>query len=354
MAFFVGSVLLLCYFSFRLDHINILEEVEMKVPIDEMRDLCKRILLSHELTEDEAMIISDDYLDAEMRGKPSHGLKAFSVVVEDTKNRGKAAVGLERGPVILYEGNGDIGHLLAHDAILWAEKSCQNHGIAIVGMRNIRRFATPGTVARRATEKGMIALVFEYGGQAFMAPYGAAEAVISTNPIGIGIPTNNAPLILDMATSQRAFYFIALAKALGETIPDTWGIDSNGQPVTDPSQVTAVLPFGGYKGYALAVMLEILTGPFLGVDVGLQGDLSRRGALCLFFSPSLFGVDKKAFNARLDTFINNIKKARVAQGHEEIFLPGEQGERRRGKCLQEGVVAFDEQAINQLKALAQA
>jgi LDH2 family malate/lactate/ureidoglycolate dehydrogenase len=101
-------------------------------------------------------------------------------------------------------------------------------------------------------------------------------------------------------------------------------------------------------------MLEILTGPFLGVDVGLQGDLSRRGALCLFFSPSLFGVDKKAFNARLDTFINNIKKARVAQGHEEIFLPGEQGERRRGKCLQEGVVAFDEQAFNQLKALAQA
>jgi LDH2 family malate/lactate/ureidoglycolate dehydrogenase len=141
-------------------------------------------------------------------------------------------------------------------------------------MRNIKRFATPGTVARRATEKGMIALVFQYGGQAFMAPYGAAEAVISTNPIGIGIPTDEAPLILDMATSERAFYFIALAKALGERIPDTWGIDGSGQPVTDPSQVTAVLPFGGYKGYALAVMLEIMTGPFLGVDVGLKGDLS--------------------------------------------------------------------------------
>jgi LDH2 family malate/lactate/ureidoglycolate dehydrogenase len=251
----------------------------------------------------------------------------------------------------MYEGNGDIGHLVAHEAIRWAEKSCQNHGIAIVGMRNIKRFATPGTVARRATEKGMIALVFQYGGQAFMAPYGAAEAVISTNPIGIGIPTDDAPLILDMATSERAFYFIALAKALGEKIPDTWGIDSSGQPVTDPSQVTAVLPFGGYKGYALAVMLEIMTGPFLGVDVGLKGDLSQRGALCLFFSPSLFGVDTEAFNARVNTFINNIKNARVAEGHEEIFVPGEQGERRRRKCLQEGAIDFDEEAFNQLKSL---
>jgi ureidoglycolate dehydrogenase (NAD+) len=354
VAFFVGSVLLLCYFPLRVNYSSNLEEVQMKVSIDEMRDLCKRILLSHELTEEEAKIISDDYLDAEMRGKPSHGLKAFSVVVEDSKKRGKATVGMERGPVILYEGNGDIGHLVAHEAILWAEKSCQKHGIAVVGMRNIKRFATPGTVARRATEKGMIALVFQYGGQAFMAPYGAAEAVISTNPIGIGIPTEDAPLILDMATSQRAFYFIALAKVLGEKIPDTWGIDSNGQPVTDPSQVTAVLPFGGYKGYALAVMLEIITGPFLAVDVGLQGDLSRRGAFCLFFSPSLFGVDKEAFNARVNTFINNIKKARVAEGHEEIFLPGEQGERRRRTCLQEGILEFDEQAFNQLKALAQA
>ena len=111
----------------------------MRVSVDEMRDLCKRILLSHELTEEEAKIVSDDYLDAEMRGKPSHGLKAFSVVVEDSKNRGKATVDMERGPVILYEGNGDIGHLVAHEAILWAEKSCQKHGIAVVGMRNIKR-----------------------------------------------------------------------------------------------------------------------------------------------------------------------------------------------------------------------
>jgi hypothetical protein len=86
-AFFVGAAFLLCYFPFCLNLTSIPREVQMKIPIDEMRDLCKRILLSHGLTEEEATIIADDYLDAEMRGKPSHGLKAFSVVVEDSKWR---------------------------------------------------------------------------------------------------------------------------------------------------------------------------------------------------------------------------------------------------------------------------
>jgi LDH2 family malate/lactate/ureidoglycolate dehydrogenase len=104
-------------------------------------------------------------------------------------------------------------------------------------------------------------------------------------------------------------------------------------------------------GYALAVILEIITGAFLGVNVGWEGNLSQRGALCLFSSPSLFGVQREAFNTRVNTFIN-IKNARVAKGHEEVFLPGEQGERRRRKCLQDGAVELDEETFHQLRALA--
>ena len=65
-------------------------------------------------------------------------------------------------------------------------------------------------------------------------------------------------------------------------------------------------------------------------------------------------MDTEAFNARVNTFINNIKNARVAEGHEEIFVPGEQGEKRRRNCIQEGVIEFDEEAFNQLKALERA
>lgn len=323
----------------------------MKVPIEEIKALCKRILLGRGLDEREAMIIVEDYLDAEMRGKPSHGVRSFSVVAGDCLGRGKAERILDRGPLLFFEGHGDIGHLVAYEAVSWAEGICKEHGFAIAGMRDIRRFATPGSVARRAAEKGMIALVLQYGGKAFMAPYGAAEPVISTNPIGIGIPTAGDPLILDMATSERAFYFISLAKALGEKIPEAWGIDHQGRPVTDPSDVAAVSPFGGYKGYGLSLMLEILTGPFLGVDVGLKGDLSKRGALCLFFSPSLFGVKEEEFHERIKGLVRDIKNARIAPGHEEVFLPGEQGEHRRRDALREGVIDLEREAYTQLQAL---
>lgn len=323
----------------------------MEIPIAEIKRTCMAALLKQGLTVEEAEIITDDYLDAEMRGKISHGLTSFSVVFADCKDRQEATAGLERGPLILFEGNGDIGHLVAHRAVVWAEGICRKYGYAVAGMKNIKRFASPGTVARRATEKGMIAVIFEYGGQAFMAPYGAAEPIISTNPIGIGVPREGSPLILDMATSERAFYFIAIAKALGHEIPEHWGIDEKGKPVSDPSRVAAVSPFGGYKGYGLAFMLEVLTGPLLGVDVGLDGNLSRRGALCFFLSPDLFGVKKEAFQARLERLVGHVKHARPAEGHAEVFLPGEQGELRRSECLRKGVIEMEDETYNRLRAL---
>jgi LDH2 family malate/lactate/ureidoglycolate dehydrogenase len=323
----------------------------MRISITEIRTLCEGILTAKGLSQKEAAIITDDYLDAEMRGKPSHGLAGFSVVVDDAKKRGKSHLAFQRGPIAFLEGNGDIGHLVAHQAVGLAGQMTAEFGVAVVGMKNITRFATPGSIARLAAEKNLIALIFEYGGKALMTPYGAADPILSTNPIGIGIPTEDGPIILDMASSERAYYFISLAQKLGQSIPLGWGVDGDGQGVTDPSKVKAVLPFGGYKGSGLAFMLEILTGPFLGVDVGLKGDLSRRGALGIFFSPAAFGVPAKDFNAKVREFVRNIKNAGRAPGHEVIWIPGEQGEIKRREALKKGELEISEQVYQSLQGL---
>lgn len=323
----------------------------MKVKIEELQILCQNILKKAGLSGEEAAIITDDYIDAELRGKPSHGLASFSMVVNDAKHRGISSVSFERGPVILFDGNGDIGHLVAYKAVEWAQSVCREFGIAIAGMRHIKRFATPGTVAWRAAGMEMISLVFEYGGKAFMAPYGGSDPVMSTNPIGIGIPTLDGPIILDMASSERAFFFISLAQKLGMDIPPTWGVDKDGKATTDPSKVNTILPFGGYKGYGLAFMLEILTGPFLGVNVGLSGDLSHRGALCIFLSPSTFGVSFDDFNYRVKQLISDVKSSRLADGHEHIFIPGEQSAINRSKCIEAGSIDLDEETYANLKSL---
>jgi ureidoglycolate dehydrogenase (NAD+) len=218
-------------------------------------------------------------------------------------------------------------------------------------MRNIRRFATPGTVAELAAREGLISLVFEYGGKAFMAPYGSADPVLSTNPIGIAIPASGEPILLDMATSERAFYFITLAQRLGEEIPSNWALDGEGKPTNDPSKVKAVRPFGSYKGYALAFMLEILTGILVDVDVGLQGALSKRGALAIFMDPSVFGVSRSTFDAKVQLLVRQMKESRVAPGFTEVFIPGEQGQRRKAAALKAGEINLDPQILSELEGL---
>ena len=324
----------------------------MEIAISELRSLCEHILVQRGLSQTEARSVVDDYLDAELREKRSHGLAAFGVVAADAAARGHCQLVMENGCVAFFEGNGDIGHLVARKALEWAREACRHHGMALVGIRNIRRFATPGSIAELGSKEGLISLIFEYGGAPVMAPYGSADPVLSTNPIGIGIPTSRGPILLDMATSERAFYFITLARRLGQEIPPTWALDANGRPTTDPSAAKAVCPFGSYKGSGLAFMLEILTGILVGVDVGLEGKLSRRGALMLFLDPSIFGVRLEHFDKKVIQLVSQVKHSRVAPGSNGIDIPGERGQRKKAAVLKAEKIELDEKILAELRSLS--
>jgi LDH2 family malate/lactate/ureidoglycolate dehydrogenase len=321
------------------------------VKIEDIKQLCFEKLISTELNESEANIIVEDYLDAELRGKKSHGLAAFNVVFNDAKSRGRVEEVPINPNVILYEGNGDIGHLVARKAIQWAEKVVESHGIAIAGCRNIKRFATPGSVASIAKDKGMIAVVLEYGGQAFMAPPGLAEPVISTNPIGVGVPSESHNILLDMATSQKACYYISYAKQLGNEIPTSWALDSLGNPTSDPSKAHAVQCFGGHKGYSIALMLEIITGILLGVEVGKKGNIGSRGALLIFINPKVFGVTASNFEEGINGLISDIKNANKAPGNHSVYYPGEQAGVAKAANINRGTIDIPSDVYEMIKSL---
>lgn len=320
----------------------------MKIKITELEKLCKEILFKRGLTKEEAEFIVEDYIDAELRNKPSHGLASFDIVANDAINKGKYQVLSDNGTVVHYDGHGDIGHIIVRDAIKRAKKNCENSGICVIGIKNFKRFATPGSVAKLGMKEGLISIVFEYGGQAFMAPYGSRESIISTNPIGIGLPSKDKTILLDMATSEKAFYYIALAKKLGQSIPEHWGINKEGESTSDPNEVFAVSPFGGYKGYALAFILEILSGIFVGVDVGLRGKISKRGALMIFLKPDLFNVDPEIFSSKINELIFDIKNSKKEKSNSEIFIPGEQGERNKNNSLKAGFIEIDQKVHSSL------
>ena len=323
----------------------------MQVRIAELEKMMIEILLNHGMKSDHARIIVEDYLDAEMRGKVSHGIRAFPDVLDGLGQRGEPRVTLDTGHLLCIDGNGESGHIVSRTVLEWATLACAKHGHAIAGMKNVQRIASPGSMARLGAESGMISIIIEYGGQAFMAPVGSADPVLSTNPLGVGIPTSKDPLVIDMATSVKAFYFVALAQEREEEIPRSWGLDADGWPTSDPAKVRAVSPFGSYKGFALAFVFEILAGILTGVDVGLRGDLSRRGVLAVFIDPTIFGLTLDEYRAKLSQLIHDIKNSRVAPGYFEILIPGERSTASRARSMRTGTVDIDRKTYHQLQIL---
>lgn len=263
----------------------------IEVSIDELLPKAEAALIEIGATEDEARIVAADYLDADLRGRTSHGFASFAVALGQFPKAGEFEVAIDDPSKLHILGNGDCGHIVARKAIDLAESKVEKTGHCLVGITNITRFACPGTIARYAGEKGMVAIVLEYGGKNFMTPPGGKVPVLSTNPIGIAIPVKDKPMfVLDMATSERAIGYVGLAKDAGEEIPKTWAVDSEGNPTSDPTKVSAVLPFGGTKGFGLATAFEILSGALVGVGIGSNGDLASRGAVMVLISPQCFGV----------------------------------------------------------------
>lgn len=323
----------------------------MKVAIKEIRNLLETKLQSIGFSKKESTIIVDESIQGELKGKGSHGVFGFIRAFKKYKKmkRGRYKVVKNKAAYAFIKGNKDMGQIVADYAIRLAMKKARKSGVAVVGGNNIQAFKRPATWAEIAAKKGMIALCFNFGGGPLMAPTGAREAILSTNPIGIGIPYKPFPFVIDMATSAKAYFHVRMAKALGKKLPRNIGIDATGKPTTDPDKLVAVLPFGGYKGYILALALEILTGPLVRTKVG-KSTKKLRGFLFIVINPTIF-VSRKEFDQDVKKLIRDVKTAKRIQGVKEILIPGEKAYRIEKKNLARGYLEVDKRIIESIKAL---
>ena len=190
-----------------------------------------------------------------------------------------------------------------------------------------------------------------------MAPAGGSLPLFGTNPVAFGWPRGDKPpFIFDMATSVAARGEIQLHQRAGKALPEGWGIDRQGQPTTDAGAVLAgaMLTFGGYKGSALAAMVELLAGPLIGDMTSAEslawdggaGGLPYGGELILALDPQRFlGAEADAHLARAETLFNSMQ----AQGAR---LPGE----RRYLCRQESEcqgVTISRSLFDEISALSE-
>ncbi len=333
----------------------------MKITIRETAKLLEAKLKRIGYSSKEARIIASEYVDGEIKGKQSHGvfgfIRAFGKIQANkdkleafgSAKRGEFKVKINKPAYAYIEGNQDKGQIVADYAIKLAVKKAKKSGIAMVGGGNIQSFLKPGTWAESAAKQQMIGLCFNYGGSPLMAPTGSRQPVLSTNPIGIGIPYKPFPIVIDMATSVRAFYHIRMAKALGKKIEKGWAIDRWGSLTRDPEKVAAVLPFGDYKGYALSLALEILTGPLVKTRVGSR-TRKLRGFLFIVINPYVF-TSQKEFQSDVKKLIKEIKSAKRIKGIQEIIIPGERAYEHEKRIRRRGCLEIDNSIINKIKSL---
>jgi LDH2 family malate/lactate/ureidoglycolate dehydrogenase len=252
----------------------------------------------------------------------------------------------DTGPLVLLDGRDGVGQVLADRARVLAVERARRHGIGAVGVRNSNHFGTAMYWTRRAAHDGCVAVLTTNASPA-MAPWGGRAKVLGTNPWSIAAPGPGGRVVaVDIANTAVARGKIYLAKNKGEPIPDTWALGPDGAPTTDPAEgvLGVVLPMAGHKGYAIAFLMDVLSGALTGSGVGTDvhgpyepEEQSRCGHLFLAVDAAAFG-DVGGYEQRVGRLIEQVKGVPLAQGFDEVFYPGELEDRTAAETIGAGGV----------------
>lgn len=305
-----------------------------------------RVLQQLGYSEADAEYLADTLIEANLRGIDSHGLIRLPIYARRIEAglvlpTATPLITRDRG-LVRIDAAGAPGQLAARAGVIEAERGARDHGVGCVAIHGSAHFGAAGYYARSLAERGLIALVTS-NSEPIVVPFGGRRPLFGTNPIAFAAPTGDGVLCFDMATSVVAMGKVLNAQASGRSIPADWGVDSEGEPTTDPSSVAAVQHFGGAKGYAMAFMVEILAGVLTGAAVtselgNMYTDFDRRQETGhLMLALDIAGLLPLAdFTARLDRLADQAH-AVPASGQDGVLVPGEPEERTRRQRLVDGL-----------------
>lgn len=300
---------------------------------------------------DAGLIAGDSLALADARGLHSHGVDRTGIYVRRIQSgsidpKATPTVIEDSGAIVLLDAQHGLGIVSGYHGVRRAIDKARTYGIAACGVRNSGHFGMAGYFALIASEERMICIAMS-GADALVAPFGAGERFIGTNPFAVSIPADKEPALLaDMATSVVAAGKIALAESEGASIPEGWALDPEGRPTTDPALGLkgALLPFGGPKGSAIGLVIDLLCGAMIGGPSSrgiapLYEDLDRPqevGHCFIVIDPRAFGAEGP-FLSRVGEELEALRRLRPAQGFSQVAAPGEIEYRRSEAGLQDGV-----------------
>jgi uncharacterized oxidoreductase len=284
---------------------------------------------------EEAEAIAASLVLSNLYGHDSHGVALVPMYLDDLRHGFAvpgAAVRIERddGALLTLDGGRGFGQIVGRQAMALAIERARQHGCAVVGLHDAHHLARIGEWAEQCAAAGMTSVHFvNVRSTPVVAPWRGTDARLVTNPFCVGVPREPHPLVLDYATSAIAVGKVRVAHAKGVPVPEGMLIDAAGRPTTDPAVMLgeppgALLPFAQHKGYALAVMCEVLGGMLSGGRV--QDGTHRGGVFNNMLSIVIdsrrlrSGAEQEAQIAALERWV---KASPLADPRAPIQLPGE-------------------------------
>lgn len=333
----------------------------MKLEISEVKEIIFKFIKKLGFNDEETEIISENFLEAEISGKKSHGLGNLFWYKRAVTVKGSSGyeVSVDSEPIKItketpislhIDGKHKTGFLVMNKAFNLAIEKVRQSKVVLVGLHNTApSTGFVGNYARQATEKNLIFLCWN-NSNGRDAPFGSVQKLYGTNPITIGIPTNNLPIILDMATSKITVGQLMNYQRDKKPLPPESAIDAKGNFTTDAELAWvegALIPFGGYKGSGLTFIGEMLAGALTGSRVGYSIP-GGWGTFFILFDPTIFRTLEE-FKKDIDTAIAELKNSKKREGVKEIFYPGEKSQKLRQENLKNGYIEIDEILIKKIR-----
>jgi LDH2 family malate/lactate/ureidoglycolate dehydrogenase len=324
----------------------------MKIKITDLEKLCIKILIKKWLNKKDALTVFNEYLDWELRGRECHWFQSLPKFLAKFINHWwKYKIIKETNNLLYIDWSSNLWQIVCNKFVPKLIRKAKKNDIAMMWIKNMHSYLMPWTYARMIAENDLIGFIFNYWWSLIVTPHWSIDPIFWTNPIAIGIPNKDYPIVIDMATSKVAMMKVRLASKLWDKIPNNVAIDSNGSITINPSDVLdwALLPFWWYKWSALSLMVEILTKTMFDIKIDNKNK-KNRWFLFIAFNPIIF-QDIANFKNNVFDLCKKIKKSRKMDWIDEIFIPWDKSEKTKQKNLKKDYIKINEEIFNELQEL---
>lgn len=335
----------------------------VSVPLALVRRTIVDVLLASGAVEETAGPQAEQLVEGDLRGHPSHGLQRLPMLVRRIRNGviDPAALGRYewRSPVLLaVDGERGLGPAVAGRALDVIMGRATEHGVAVATIANANHLGMLAPLVERAARAGFVCIATTTS-EPLVHAWGGREAAVGTNPFSMAAPTDEEPVVIDMSTGEISRGKVIDHANRGEPLPVGAVVDADGNPTTDPERALggSISPFGGAKGYALAVGMQMLVGALTASTLGrsIVGTLDadepcNKGDVIICLDPRVATGDDRA--AALGDFVRELREGTPVDPERPILAPGDRSREARAGRLAAGRVEVSTRVWGEVSAIA--